>query len=191
MKNIIFITALLIGTAAFSQEDLQIEKTNQKKLNGFIRGVIVPNPVTLVFIQIEGGLEFNHNNWQHTVLAKASTSIFYGGYSLYLQSERVFGSKVYENGNNQNFSIPFWLGSRNLFPMMTEGEEGQYGRSWYQIGSGLNYEFNLKNKLSIYGEIGCGYGPKYDEAGDFGFKDYDFVGFRALPMIDLGVKYSF
>ena len=89
-----------------------------------------------------------------------------------------------------SFQIPLWVANRNFKQFWAE-EHAPEGWSYYQIGTGINYELEINEKLRIYGELDGGYGLRFSDAGDFQFKNFENDGFKFLPVLDVGVLYQF
>ena len=111
--------------------------------------------------------------------------------SLFLESAIQWRKVNLPKDRNIHLEIPIWLGCRKYREFFLEGQTTSSNYTTIQLGTGMNLVYVFSPNWSVNSSMGIGLGPLYSNAATFRFEDFSYKGLRALPNLDLGLKYRF
>ncbi len=194
MKNLLllWIGVILYTNAGIAQEiNENRSNSGEKFIQPFIGVGFLP-----LYASLSAGFEMGN---------KAESGSLYGAlyskagninientfHSYFIEMNIILKRIDFKSKSTLAVETPIWLGCRNFLETFVEETHPRHNYTYIQIGSGidLNYFF-YDRQFSLFSEIGIGYGPRYNFAGNFNFSGYRFEKYSWLPRVDVGVRFD-
>jgi hypothetical protein len=192
IKNLCLSSILLFVFSVSEVKCQEVESNDSTKFSNQYQIETFGSVLLRYFSQVSFGVVIEKPKLSHSVYVKSGAFLGNFYYSLYTQTAYKLKSIDFKNQTQLNFEIPVWFAYRN-FRSLAWGEERGVSDfvTFFHAGSGIDVRYDVSKRISIVTKVGMGVGPKYVNAGDFRYNEFEYDGIKTFPNLDCSIMLWF